>query len=52
MPVATITEIMESWPLGLRLRIEGENEDRIVDLSEDCSIVQGERVLEPGDPII
>ena len=48
MPTAIITGIMESWPLGLRLRVPDEPEDILVDLADDCLIVQAGRSIEPG----
>lgn len=49
MPVATITEIMESCPLGLRLRIRGEPGEILVDLTDDCRIVYSGRSMRPGE---
>lgn len=49
MPTAIISEIMESWPLGLRLRVHGEPDDILVDLTEDCRIVHGGRPMGPSD---
>lgn len=48
MPTAIISEIMESWPLGLRLRVHGEPDDILVDLTEDCRIVYAGRSMDPG----
>lgn len=47
MPVALITEIMESWPLGLRLCVEGE--EVLVELTEGCQVTQSGRPVDPGD---
>ena len=49
MPTATITEIMESWPIGLRLRVPGEPKDILVDLADDCWIVHAGRSMLPGE---
>lgn len=49
MPTAIISEIMESWPLGLRLRVHGQSDDILVDLTEDCRIVHAGRSMEPGE---
>lgn len=49
MPVATITSVMESWPLGLRLRVEGEHDDILIDLADDCLIVRAGHPVEPGE---
>ncbi len=49
MPTAIISEIMESWPLGLRLRVHGEPDDVLVDLTEDCRIVHAGHSMEPGE---
>lgn len=49
MPTAVITDIMDSWPLGLRLRVVGEATEILVDLAEDCRIVhEGDR-LSPNE---
>lgn len=47
MPVATIMEIMESCPLGLRLRIRGERGELLVDLTDDCQIMHTGRSMKP-----
>ena len=49
MTTAIISEIMESWPLGLRLRVDGEPDDILVDLTEDCRIVHAGRSVGPGE---
>ena len=38
---------MESQPLGLRLRFDGEDEDVFVDLHEDCVVRRGSQRLTP-----
>lgn len=48
MPVATIVEIMESYPLGLRLRTSCEPEDVLINLEEDCKITCAGRFMKPG----
>lgn len=49
MPTAIITEIMESRPLGLRLREPGESEDILIDLADDCWIVHVGRSMLPNE---
>ena len=49
MTVATIVDVMESWPLGLRLRFEGESSDELRDLAEGCEIKRAEASADPAD---
>ncbi|MEO1278520.1 MAG: hypothetical protein AAFV77_06165, partial [Planctomycetota bacterium] len=47
MTTATIIDVLESWPLELRLRTQN-NQTLHVSLSEDCRITQDGRALAPG----
>ncbi len=49
MNSATIIAVMESEPLGLRLRIAGQPDVRLFDLADACSIRQGRDARGPGD---
>ena len=49
MPVGKIVAIMESEPLGLRLRFVGKGDEQFVDLADTCTISRQGAVLTPGD---
>ena len=44
---ATILEIMESWPIGLRLKVD--HAVLLVTLVEGCAITEGDQSLSPGE---
>ena len=49
MPIATITDIMESWPIGLRLQPDGSSDEILVDLTDACRITCQGREMAAGE---